>query len=58
MTSRRGFLKAGGLALFGISLAGGIPGFLAEAAASDKIYAPYKKKKQWFVFFSAVRWMG
>lgn len=45
MTSRRGFIKAGGLALFGISLAGGIPGFLAEAAASDKILAPYKRKK-------------
>lgn len=45
MTSRRGFLKAGGLALFGISLMGGIPAFIAEAAASDKIVAPYKKKK-------------
>ncbi|EHQ28812.1 DUF1501 domain-containing protein [Mucilaginibacter paludis] len=51
MTSRRGFLKAGGLALFGISLAGGIPGFLAEAAASDKIYAPYKKKKTMVCIF-------
>ncbi|OCX53478.1 hypothetical protein BEL04_04030 [Mucilaginibacter sp. PPCGB 2223] len=45
MTSRRGFLKAGGLALFGISLMGGIPSFIAEAAASDKIISPYKKKK-------------
>jgi uncharacterized protein (DUF1501 family) len=45
MTSRRGFLKSGGLALFGIGLMGGIPGFIAQAAASDKIIAPYKKKK-------------
>ncbi len=44
MTSRRGFLKAGGLALFGIGL-GGIPAFVAEAAASMKIQSPYKKKK-------------
>lgn len=44
MTSRRGFVKAGGLALFGMSL-GGIPTFLAQAAASDKIISPYKKKK-------------
>jgi uncharacterized protein (DUF1501 family) len=51
MTSRRGFLKAGGLALFGISLVGGIPGFLAEAAASDKKYAPYKKKKTMVCIF-------
>ncbi len=51
MTSRRGFLKSGGLALFGISLAGGIPGFLAEAAASDKILAPYKKKKTMVCIF-------
>lgn len=45
MTSRRGFLKAGGLALFGISLMGGIPSFIAEAAASEKRVGPYKKKK-------------
>jgi uncharacterized protein (DUF1501 family) len=51
MTSRRGFLKAGGLALFGISMVGGIPGFLAEAAASDKILAPYKKKKTMVCIF-------
>ncbi len=44
MTSRRGFIKAGGLALFGIGL-GGIPAFIAEAAASVKIQSPYKKKK-------------
>ena len=44
MTSRRGFIKAGGLALFGIGL-GGIPAFVAEAAASMKIQSPYKKKK-------------
>jgi len=45
MISRRGFLKGGGLALFGIGLVGGIPGFIAEAAAAEKRYAPYKKKK-------------
>ncbi len=44
MISRRGFVKAGGLALFGISL-GGIPSFLAEAAASTLTPALFKKKK-------------
>jgi len=51
MTSRRGFLKAGGLALFGISMMGGIPSFIAEAAASDKIISPYKKKKTMVCIF-------
>jgi len=51
MTSRRGFLKSGGLALFGISLMGGIPSFIAEAAASDKIIGPYKKKKTMVCIF-------
>lgn len=45
MVSRRGFLKSGGLALFGVGLMGGIPAFLAEAAAGNKFTAPYKKKK-------------
>jgi uncharacterized protein (DUF1501 family) len=44
MTSRRGFIKAGGLALFGIGL-GGIPGFLAEAAASTGPLGLFKKRK-------------
>ncbi len=44
MTSRRGFIKNGGLALFGIGL-GGVPSFIARAADSNKILAPYKKKK-------------
>ncbi len=44
MTSRRGFLKAGGLALFGASI-GGMPTFLARAAETDKIVKAYKKKK-------------
>ncbi len=44
MTSRRGFIKQGGLALFGIGL-GGVPSFIARAANSNKIFAPYKKKK-------------
>jgi uncharacterized protein (DUF1501 family) len=45
MVSRRGFLKGGGLALFGVGLMGGIPAFMAEAAASDKITLPYKRNK-------------
>ena len=45
MVSRRGFLKGGGLALFGVGLMGGIPAFMAEAAASDKIFRPYKRKR-------------
>lgn len=44
MTSRRGFIKAGGLALFGIGL-GGIPGFLADAVAGTSTPALFKKKK-------------
>ncbi|HET6252798.1 MAG TPA: DUF1501 domain-containing protein [Puia sp.] len=43
--SRRGFLKSGGIALFGVGLMGGIPAFMAEAAASDKIARPYKRKR-------------
>ncbi|PYF70016.1 DUF1501 domain-containing protein [Pedobacter nutrimenti] len=45
MTSRRGFLKSGGLALLGIGLMGGIPAFIAEAAASEKAKNLYKGKK-------------
>ncbi|PTQ97986.1 uncharacterized protein (DUF1501 family) [Mucilaginibacter yixingensis] len=45
MVSRRGFLKSGGLALLGVGLMGGIPGFIAEAVAGEKMLAPYKKKK-------------
>lgn len=45
MTSRRGFIKVGGLALFGISL-GGLPSFLARAAeSSNGIILPFKKRK-------------
>lgn len=44
MSSRRGFLKAGGIALFGIGV-GGVPTFLARAANSTKIIGPYKKNK-------------
>lgn len=44
MTSRRAFLKAGGLALFGISV-GGVPSFMARAAGSSKLLTPYKKRK-------------
>src|SRR5579871_6069708 len=45
MVTRRGFLKGGGLALLGVGLMGGIPAFMAEAAASDKIWRPYKRKR-------------
>lgn len=44
MTSRRAFLKAGGLVMFGIG-AGGIPPFVSRAAASMKAERLYKKKK-------------
>lgn len=44
MTSRRGFLKAGGLALFGIGL-GGIPGFLADAVAGTIPLRLFKRRK-------------
>ncbi|MDB5231866.1 MAG: hypothetical protein JWN76_2671 [Chitinophagaceae bacterium] len=43
-TSRRAFLKAGGLALFGIGV-GGVPTFMARAAGSSKLLMPYKKRK-------------
>src|ERR1700743_2035644 len=45
MASRRAFLKSGSLALLGVGLMGGIPAFMAEAAASDKIFRPYKRKR-------------
>jgi uncharacterized protein (DUF1501 family) len=45
MVSRRGFLKRGGIALFGIGLMGGIPSFMAEAAASQKRSRLYKGKR-------------
>ena len=44
MVSRRGFIKGGGLALFGIGI-GGIPTFIASAAGTSKLFNPYKKKK-------------
>ncbi len=44
MTSRRAFLKSGGLVLFGIGV-GGVPTFIARAADTKKIVPPYKKKK-------------
>jgi uncharacterized protein (DUF1501 family) len=44
MQSRRAFLKSGGLALFGVGL-GGVPSFIARAAAGNKIIPPYKKRK-------------
>lgn len=44
MTSRRGFIKSGGLSLFGVGL-GGVPSFIARAADGGKIFTPYKKKR-------------
>src|SRR5690349_15137827 len=44
MTTRRGFLKSGALALFGIG-AGGLPAFMARAAGVNKTAALYKRKK-------------
>ena len=44
MTTRRGFIKAGGLALFGIGL-GGIPSFVLDAAASMREPGLFKRKK-------------
>jgi uncharacterized protein (DUF1501 family) len=44
MTTRRGFIKSGGLALFGIGF-GGVPAFIAQAANSNKIISPYKRRK-------------
>lgn len=44
MSSRRVFLKSGGLALFSVGL-GGVPAFIAKAAQSNKLWIPYKKNK-------------
>jgi uncharacterized protein (DUF1501 family) len=44
MTTRRAFLKSGGLALFAAGL-GGVPSFIAKAAAGNKLWRPYKKNK-------------
>jgi uncharacterized protein (DUF1501 family) len=44
MTTRRAFLKAGGLAMIGIGI-GGVPGFIARAAERPKIIHPYKRNK-------------
>jgi uncharacterized protein (DUF1501 family) len=51
MVTRRGFIKGGGLALFGVGLMGGIPSFLAEAAGRSKIIAPYKRRKTMVCIF-------
>jgi len=45
MVSRRGFLKSGGVALMGVGLMSGIPGFLAEAVAGNQLIKPYGKRK-------------
>ncbi|HXD79590.1 MAG TPA: DUF1501 domain-containing protein [Puia sp.] len=45
MVTRRGFLKSGGIALFGVGLMGGIPPFMAQAAATEKRSRLYKGKR-------------
>jgi uncharacterized protein (DUF1501 family) len=44
MSSRRGFLKSGALALFATGF-GGVPNFIARAAAGNKFPGIYKKNK-------------
>jgi uncharacterized protein (DUF1501 family) len=44
MVDRRAFMKSGAMALFAAGL-GGVPGFVARAANSNKIIGPYKKTK-------------
>ncbi|MBC7912727.1 MAG: DUF1501 domain-containing protein [Pyrinomonadaceae bacterium] len=44
MTTRRGFIKSGGLAMFGIGM-GGIPAFLSEAVAGIKAPGLFQRKK-------------
>lgn len=44
MTNRRVFMKSGAMALFAAGF-GGVPGFIARAADSGKLWYPYKKNK-------------
>jgi len=44
MSTRRGFLRSGALAVFGVGI-GGVPGFVARAAAGFKREQLYKKNK-------------
>ena len=44
MSSRRGFIKSGALALFSTGM-GGVPAFIARAAQGSKLPGPYKKNK-------------
>jgi uncharacterized protein (DUF1501 family) len=50
MTSRRGFLKQGGLALFGIGI-GGVPNFVKAAAKSVQSQGLFAKKKTLICIF-------
>ncbi len=45
MTNRRAFMKSGAMALFATGLGGGLPSFIARAAASQKMSINYKKGK-------------
>ncbi len=51
MVTRRGFIKASGLALLGAGLLGGIPGFLAQTASANKLWTPYKRRKALICIF-------
>lgn len=44
MSSRRGFIKSGALAVFGISL-GGVPGFVLKAAHHFNQQQAFKREK-------------
>ena len=44
MSSRRAFIKSGALAMFGIGM-GGVPAFVARAAASIRLDRPFQKNK-------------
>jgi hypothetical protein len=57
MVTRRGFLKGGGLALLGVGMMGGIPGFLAGPPRVTGLYVHTKKERCWFVSFKEARWM-
>lgn len=45
MLTRRGFLKTGGLGMLGVGLMGGIPAFMAQAAACEKEKVLFGKTK-------------
>ena len=50
MTSRRAFLKSGGIALFGIGL-GGLPTFVTQAASLIEAPSLFKRRKTLICIF-------